>query len=206
MCWACVTSWRPFLQDLAMRGVDELRPRAVAAAVGRVLEIGFGTGRNLEHFGRAVTGLVAVDPFDTRGVRRVEERIERAPFPVERLAVAAGAELPFASGSFDCVVTTWTLCSLPEPVATLVEMRRVLAPGGRYVFVEHGASPRAGVLRWQRRLTPLWRRVMDGCRLDGPIDAWIAEAGFRCTSLERFDRGGGRLVGHMYLGAAVVDG
>ena len=109
-----------------MRIMDDLRPETIEGARGDVLEIGFGTGRNLRHYPAHVTSVSGVDPMVTEGVGRVERRIARAPFPVERTALSADGELPFDAGRFDCVVTTWTLCSIPDADAALQEMRRVL--------------------------------------------------------------------------------
>lgn len=202
-----IGSWRARVktrvQDSLMRFVDELRPQTVTQASGRVLEVGFGTGRNLEHYGPGVERLVALDPLDTRGASVVEQRILRARFPVERAITAASGELPFDSASFDCVLTTWTLCSIRGPLATLAEMRRVLKPGGRYLFVEHGRAPTPRLARWQERVNPLWCRVMDGCNLDRPIDGLVEDAGFSLVALERFRHRGPALLAHMYRGVAV---
>ena len=193
---------KPRIQDFAMAFMDELRPSAVGAAGGRVLEVGFGTARNLEHYGAGVESLTGVDPMRTEGVRAVEERISRARFPVERTVLRADGELPFDAGSFDCVVTTWTLCSIPDPAAALTEMRRVLRPGGRYVFIEHGRSSRPSTARWQDRLNPIWRRLMDGCNMNRPIDQLVASAGFSLASLDRFQHRGPAVLAHMYRGVA----
>jgi SAM-dependent methyltransferase len=153
---------RPRLQDWAMRQLDDLRPEALAPARGEVLEVGFGTGLNLRHYGAEVRSLTGLDPMRTDGVALVAERISRAPFPVTRAALRADTTLPFDAGRFDCVVTTWTLCSIPDPLAALAEMHRVLRAGGRYVFIEHGRSERERTARWQDRLNPAWRRIADG--------------------------------------------
>lgn len=201
-----IRGWRARIkarvQDSLMGFVDELRPQTVGRASGRVLEVGFGTGRNLEHYGGEVERLVALDPLETRGASAVEGRIARARFPVERAVAAAGGELPFETASFDCVLTTWTLCSIRRPQDALAEMRRVLKPGGYYLFVEHGRGPSPRVARWQERLNPLWSRVMDGCNLDRPIDRLVEDAGFSLVALERFRHRGPALLAHMYRGVA----
>jgi SAM-dependent methyltransferase len=120
--------------DWMLRQMDELRPETVSRAQGEVLEVGFGTALNLRHYGAGVKSLTGLDPLETQALPAVEERIARAAFPVTRAALRADAALPFDSARFDCVVTTWTLCSIPDPLAALVEMRRVLKPGGRYLF------------------------------------------------------------------------
>jgi SAM-dependent methyltransferase len=188
--------------DALMRAVDDLRPQTVGRASGRVLELGFGTGRNLEHLGDGVVLLVGLDLLDTRGAPIVERRIQRARLPVERRLASASAELPFESASFDSVLATWTLCSIERPLEALSEVRRVLAPGGRLLFVEHGRSDRSGVARWQERLTPLWKRLMDGCHLDRRVDLLIEQAGFELEELQRFPYRGPALFASMYRGVA----
>jgi ubiquinone/menaquinone biosynthesis C-methylase UbiE len=186
-----------------MRFMDELRPEAVEAAQGNVLEVGFGTARNLEHYGAGVEKLTGLDPMRTDGIGAVEERIAKASFPVERTVLRADGQLPFDAGRFDSIVTTWTLCSIPDPATALAEMRRVLKPGGRYVFIEHGRSPRPSTVRWQDRLNPIWRRLMDGCNINRPIDQLVDAAGFTLASLDRFQHRGPAVLAHMYRGVAV---
>jgi ubiquinone/menaquinone biosynthesis C-methylase UbiE len=193
---------KPRIQDYLMRFMDELRPETVGAASGSVLEVGFGTARNLPHYGEGVERLTGLDPLDTAGVRAVEDRIARARFPVERVTLTSAVALPFDAGRFDCVVTTWTLCSIREPGKALLEMRRVLKPGGRYLFIEHGRSPRPRTERWQDRLNPIWCRLMDGCNINRRIDRLVEDAGFALISLERFQHRGPSLLAHMYRGMA----
>ena len=196
---------KPRIQDFAMRFMDELRPETVGEAGGDVLEVGFGTARNLEHYTSGVARVTGVDPMSTEGVGPIDARIARAPFPVERAVLRADRELPFDSGRFDCVVTTFTLCSIPEPDAALAEMRRVLRPGGRYVFIEHGRAERESTARWQDRLNPIWRRVMDGCNINRSIDRLVDRAGFSLASIDCFAHKGPRLVAQMYRGVATRD-
>lgn len=197
--------WRhgvfPRLLDLSMGRLDELRLEALAPAHGDVLEIGFGTGRNLGHYPAAVRRLVALDPLPVLGAR-VGARIERAPFPVEHVPDAAGSVLPFEEERFDCVVTTWTLCSIPEAPALLADVRRVLKPGGRYVFIEHGRSDDERTARWQARLNPIHARLTGGCHLDRPIDEWVRKSGLELTALDRFRYRGPRIFAEMYRGHA----
>jgi ubiquinone/menaquinone biosynthesis C-methylase UbiE len=103
-------------------------------------------------------------------------------------------QLPFANAVFDTIVTTWTLCSIPNPVTALIEMRRVLKPGGKLVFVEHGLSPELRVVRWQHRLTPCWKRFAGGCHLDRKMDDLIRAAGFRLSNIETHYMSGPRLM------------
>lgn len=187
---------------MASDRLSELREETLAGLAGEVLEIGFGTGLNLPHYPTEVAALTAVDP-NPGMVAMARRRLDGARFPV-RLETVAAEALPFDSGSFDAAVSTWTLCSVAEPGRALAEVRRVLRPGGRLVFVEHGLHGDAGVARWQRRLTPIQRRIADGCHLDRDIAALIAGAGFALARLDRFDLPRTpRLLGHLYRGEAV---
>jgi SAM-dependent methyltransferase len=194
----------PRLMDWSMRGLAELREETLAAARGDVLEVGFGTGLNLRHYPPSVGSLVAVDPLDALE-DRVARRIAAAPFPVERARLAAGGRLPFESGSFDCVVTTWTLCSIADPVPALLEMRRVLRSGGLYLFIEHGQSDDERIARWQARLNPIQRRIGCGCLLDRRIDALVREGHFEIQKLARFvPEGRPRIWETLYRGVATT--
>lgn len=193
---------RPWIQDFAMRLMDDLRPETVGRARGDVLEVGFGTGRNLRHYANDVRSVWGVDPMVTHGVGPVERRIEESPFPVERATLRADHRLPFDEKRFDCVVTTWTLCSIPDSQAALAEMRRVLKPGGLYLFVEHGRARRERTARWQDRLNPIWSRLNEGCNLNRPIDQLVENAGFELASIDEFEGKGPRIVSHLYRGVA----
>jgi SAM-dependent methyltransferase len=175
----------PRLIDLVMRQVNDERATTLADARGEVLEIGFGTGLNLRYYPPGLTRLATVDPMVGLDAR-VSERVAQAPFPVERHALRAEAGLPFDAARFDCVVMTWTLCSIAEPERALAEMRRVLKPEGRLLFIEHGLAEDPGLARWQRRITPLWKRLAGGCHLDRAIDRLIEGSGFHLDKLERF--------------------
>jgi ubiquinone/menaquinone biosynthesis C-methylase UbiE len=173
----------PCLTHLAMsnRRLVEYRRRIVSQARGRVLEIGVGSGLNLPLYGGEVARVYGIDPSAGLLRRAGRQRAARAEL------VEASAELiPFGSGAFDTVVTTWTLCTIPQVVAALREMRRVLRPQGRLLFVEHGLAPDRGVAKWQHRLTPCWKCLGGGCHLNRKIDDLIAVAGFR---IERLDTG-----------------
>jgi SAM-dependent methyltransferase len=183
-----------------MRQMDELRSETVGLAHGDVLEVGFGTGLNLRHYGPNVRSLVAFDPL-ARTHAVVEERMAAARFPIERHTEPVRDALPFETGRFDCVVTTWTLCSIREPLGALREMRRVLKPGGLYLFVEHGRSDDTRTAGWQDRLNPYWRRFADGCNMNRPIDQLVSESGFE-LDVARFRGQGPRVLAEMYRGAA----
>jgi SAM-dependent methyltransferase len=178
--------------------IAPLRREVLVGVSGEILEIGFGTGLNLEH----VRHLTAIDPgvSMTRIARR---RIERTQIDVD-LHVGTAEELPFQDGCFDCAVSTRTLCSIRDGSRVVEEIGRVLKPGGRFLFLEHGLSDELGVQRWQRRLTPLQRRLVGGCRLDVDIKALVRSRAFREMRIERFvmERTP-KLVGSMYRGVAV---
>jgi ubiquinone/menaquinone biosynthesis C-methylase UbiE len=193
---------KPWAQDLAMRFMDDLRPDAVVGARGDVLEIGFGTGLNLRHYPSKVRSVWGIDPMATEGVGPVELRIAQAPFPVERSSLRADDQLPFDAGRFDCVVTTWTLCSIPDARAALAEMHRVLKPGGLYLFIEHGRSRTESTIRWQDRLNPTWSKLTDGCNINRPVDELVERSGFELSSLDEFKGKGPRLISHLYRGIA----
>jgi SAM-dependent methyltransferase len=189
------------IQDWMMRRMDEHRPATLELARGRVLEVGFGTALNLRHYPAGVAAVAGVDPLEPRAPR-VIERMREAPFAVEHHALRADGELPFEPACFDTVVTTWTLCSIREPLRAMAEMRRVLKPGGRYLFVEHGRSERPRTARWQDRLNPLWVRIADGCNMNRPIESLVREAGFELDSCERFLGEGPRVLATMFRGVA----
>jgi SAM-dependent methyltransferase len=193
---------KPWLQDLAMRQMDPLRVDTIEEAQGDVLEIGFGTALNLRYYGSDVSTLVGLDPMDVTNVEKVQRRIQSAAFPVERKALRADGGLPFDRARFDTVVTTWTLCSIPEVGDALREMRRVLKPGGQYLFIEHGRAESDKTARWQDRINPIWNRVCDGCNINRKIDRLVEDGGFEMKRLDRFRAKGPGIVAQMYRGVA----
>jgi len=194
----------PRLLDLAMRNrrLECYRHRAIAAARGFVLEIGVGSGPNLALYGAAVERVCAIDPSPEL-LRLAEARAGDAPVPVSLLR-ASGEHLPFGDRVFDTVVATWTLCTIADPVAALVEARRVLKPGGCLVFVEHGLAPEPGVARWQHGLTPCWKHIGGGCHLDRKMDDLIRTAGFRLDTVETGYMRGPKPWTFMYEGRAAA--
>ena len=160
-----------------------LRERVCAGLAGEVVEIGFGSGHNVPHYPVAVTRVAAVEPSDV-GWRLAAGRLRAAAVPVQRAGLD-GQALPFADASFDAALSTFTLCTIPDAEQALREVRRVLRPGGRFHFVEHGLAPDAGVRRWQARLEPLQRRLAGGCHLTRRIDDLVTGAGLRLVRLDR---------------------
>jgi SAM-dependent methyltransferase len=192
----------PRLTELAMRhpAVRVERARFVPCASGLVLEVGVGSGLNLAFYGAAVQRLYALDPSPEL-LQMARPRADQASFPVEFLQHSAEA-IPLTDSAVDSVLTTWTLCTIPDPVLALVEMRRVLRPEGRLIFVEHGRSPDPRVVRWQDRLTPLWRRVTGGCRLNRPIDRLLVQGGFEIVEMKKGYIAGPRVGAFLYRGVA----
>ena len=192
----------PTVIDFAMRQeqLGKYRREVVAAATGRVLEVGVGSGLNLAYYGGQVEMVVGIDP-SPRLLSIARQRAVAAGVRVCLLQGSAAA-IPLGDQSIDTVVMTWTLCSIPDPSAALREMRRVLKPGGKLVFVEHGLSPEPGVERWQHRLTPIWCHLAGGCHLDRKVDGLVRASGFELTRLRTEYAAGPRPVTYMYLGCA----
>jgi SAM-dependent methyltransferase len=187
---------------LCGRRFAALRRRVCAGLAGDVLEIGFGSGLNVPFYPAAVTQVAAIEPADV-GWSLAAARIAAARVPVRRAGRDARS-LPFADGAFDAALSTWTLCTIPDPVAALREIRRVLRPGAALHFVEHGLAPDERVRRWQRRLDPLERRLAGGCRFTQPIAGLLADAGFAIRELDVFyARGVPKVSGAYSLGTAV---
>lgn len=173
----------PWLIDVAcgLPMAQAKRRLLVPQARGRVLEIGMGTGRNLPFYDRSrITALVGVDPA-LQMHRLARQRSLAAGIPVELMGLSA-EQLPTPDASFDTVVCTYTLCSIPDPAQALREMRRVLVPGGKLLFCEHGRAPDADVRRWQQRLQPLWGPLAGGCQLGRDIPSLLDAAGFAATT------------------------
>jgi len=195
----------PFLVDFAcgVKPVRRQRAKVVPRARGRVLEVGIGSGLNVPYYDRArVSGVVGLDPSGAMR-RRAERRIAEAGLKVEFIGLSAET-IPQPEASFDSVLITYTLCSIPDPLAALAEMRRVLKPDGRLIFCEHGRAPDDSVRRWQDRLTPLWRRIGGGCHLNRDIPGLLADGGFDCADLETMYLPGLRPLTFNFWGEAIA--
>lgn len=185
-------------------GLPRLRPHReaiVSQARGRVLELGMGSGLNLPHYRAGqVQSVVAVEPAAGMNARAAK-RAAGLPFAVEVLALSA-EKIPAPDASFDSIVTTFTLCTIPDVIAALHEARRVLKPDGRLLFCEHGAAPDASVRRWQDRLTPWWKPLAGGCHLNRDMPALLQQAGFAIHSLHTGYERGPRPMMYLYEGSA----
>ncbi len=193
----------PRLMDWVMTGEEfrRLRTELLGQVHGEVLELGIGTGLNLQHYPKTVTRLHAVDPADLLP-QIVTERITSQSFPV-RIQHLTAESLPYDDRSFDFIVSTWTLCTIPDPVKALLEVRRVLKPDSVFLFLEHGRSEDTSVAEWQDRLNPIQNIIGCGCNLNRQIDHIIAQAGLKIMTLDRFQmQSVPRLGGEMYRGTA----
>jgi SAM-dependent methyltransferase len=163
--------------------ITKQRAKIVPKAEGRVLELGIGMGMNLCFYDPArVSEVMGVDPSPE--LRGVAETAARDPALRVRVEDGTAEALPFDDKSFDTVVCTFTLCSVCAPSEALAEARRVLKPGGRFLYCEHGLAPDPGVAKWQRRIEPVWKRIAGGCHLTRPVTSAIQAAGFRVEQVD----------------------
>ena len=192
----------PHLVHLSMRRetFSAYRRRLVPVAQGRVLEVGVGSGLNLPFYTEAATQVVGLDP-SPRLLAMARHTHPTGAASTELIEGSAEA-LPLENKSIDTVVTTWTLCSIPDVVAALREMRRVLRPSGALLFVEHGRSPDERVRRWQDRLTPVWKRLGGGCHLNRPIRELLEDSGFHIERVETGYMKGPKPMTFIYEGKA----
>jgi ubiquinone/menaquinone biosynthesis C-methylase UbiE len=196
----------PQLIDLGMRSKETARLREmwIPRASGEVLEVGIGSGRNLPFYSATVRHVYGVDPsIELQQMARQQAGKTRTK--VDFLTQSAEAPLPLPDASIDTVVSTWTLCSIPNAVAALREMRRVLKPDGRFIFLEHGLAPDAPIVSWQNRLTLIWPRFTGGCHLNRKIDELITAAGFKISELKTYYLPGPRPMTFTYQGLALRD-
>jgi ubiquinone/menaquinone biosynthesis C-methylase UbiE len=190
----------PLLIELSMRSreLEPYRRRLLAQAGGRVLEIGVGAGANLPFYTERAAEVVGIEPHPRLAAKAAHFR------PVVEAEIVAGSaeQLPLDGHSIDTVVTTFTLCTIPDPMRALREMRRVLKPSGQLLFVEHGLAPEESVQRWQHRLTPFWKRFTGGCHLDRPIARLIEDAGFAMGHVATGYMPGPKIMTFLYEGSA----
>lgn len=181
--------------------VNDRRALVCGGLRGRVLEIGFGSGLNLRHYPAEVAEILIVEPSAV-ALRLAEPRKTAVSTTVKRVGLD-GARLEVPDGSVDCVLSTYTLCTIPDVEAALQEIHRVLKPEGSLHFLEHGRAPTESVRRWQRRLNPVQYRIAGGCHLDRPIDNLITEAGLTIDALETEYGEGPRPFSYLYRGRAL---
>ena len=193
----------PHLIDLAMRNKESAHLRAdwIPQARGVVLEIGIGSGLNLPFYSSEVQRIYGVDP-SVELQRMARKRAAAATTKLESLVQTADSPLPIATASIDTAIVTWTVCSIPNAAKALQEMKRVMKPGGRLIFVEHGRAPDTRVAAWQDCMTPLWKRMTGGCHLNRRIDELIMEAGFQISGLKTGYEPGPRPLKYTYQGVA----
>lgn len=183
----------------------DIRARVCAGLSGDVVEIGFGSGLNVRHYPASVQRVTAVEPSDVAWELSASER-DGSPVAVDRAGLD-GQRLPLDDASYDSALSTWTLCTIPDPVLALRELCRVLRPGGRLFFVEHGAAPDEKVLGWQRRWDPVQRRIFAGCHVSRPIEELLDRAGLPGDGVRRYYADGEpRLFGSLYEGRTAPAG
>jgi ubiquinone/menaquinone biosynthesis C-methylase UbiE len=194
----------PRLLDAAMsaKPIGYQRRKVVPRAEGRVLEIGFGSGHNLPYYDAGkVERIWALEPSAEMRARAAG-RVAATSIPLEFLDLP-GEQIPLDSESADTILITYTMCTIPDVMKALGEMRRVMKPAGRMIFCEHGEAPDAGVQRWQRRITPVWKAIGGGCHVGRPIPKLIRDAGFVVDDMETmYLPGTPRFAGFNYWGSA----
>ena len=192
----------PSLINWSMRqkNLAAYRARIIPAAEGRVLEIGIGSGLNLPFYSRNVARVIGLEP--SARLLAMARRVERAGNGSVEFIEGSAEAIPLQDASVDTVVTTWTLCSSPDALRALRDMRRVLRPGGRLLFVEHGRAPDPNVIWWQDLLTPVWKRLGGGCHLNRAIGTLIEGAGFQFDRLHTGYMRGPKPMTFMYEGSA----
>jgi ubiquinone/menaquinone biosynthesis C-methylase UbiE len=194
----------PRVTDLLLGAgeIHKLRERVCAGLEGEVLEIGFGSGLNIEHYPPAVERVSGVEPSDVAWHIAEAKHMGAGGPPVVRAGLD-GQALELADASMDAALSTFTLCTIPHLDVALKEVARVLKPGGDFHFLEHGLAPDPRVARWQHRLTPLQRRLAAGCHLDRPVADAVSRSGLVIEDLDTFYLPGLKVFGRIYLGRAV---
>lgn len=191
----CACSTKPMMKQ---------REKVVPLATGTVLEIGIGTGLNLPYYdARRVKRVIGLDPSE-RSWKLAGKRASQVPFEVDFIGLP-GEQIPLDDDAVDTVLVTYSLCTIPDPASALQGMRRVLRPGGRLLFCEHGLAPDAAVARWQARINPLWRPIAGGCNLNRDIPALLSDGGFTVDNLDTaYLPGTPRFAGFNYWGGATA--
>ena len=193
----------PKIYDLlmGMGKLDLRRGQHLAQVSGNVLEVGIGTGRNLPYYPQDLYSLTGLD--NNVGMLKKLAKWQRGEGVALRPVLGRAEKMPFDDDSFDTVVSTHSLCSMEDRSAALAEIRRVLRPGGRFVFLEHGLSPDPKVAQWQSRLNGIQKRFAVGCLLNVPVELEIRQAGFEFLELDQgYQRGESKTHGYLYEGVA----
>jgi len=181
--------------------IEKQRAKVVPLAKGNVLEIGIGSGLNLPHYNPVhVSSVTGVDP-DAHIWARGQTRRDAAQFPIHRIGLS-GEDIPKETDSADTVVVTYSLCTIPDPIAALKEMRRILKPGGDILFCEHGRAPEAKTAAWQRRIDPIWSKIAGGCKSGRDIPALLKQAGLEAVELHQGYIPGPKVLSYNYWGRA----
>jgi len=179
----------------------KLRAQYVPQAQGKVLEIGIGTGLNLQYYDTDSVELTGLDPAEEL-TGHAKERARELELPISMLGVS-GESIPSEDKTYDALVCTWTLCSIPNVESALKEMHRVVKPGGKLFFIEHGQAPDASVKRWQHRIEPVWKKIAGGCHLTRKADELISDAGFNITETDSGYLPGPKFAAYMTHGIAI---
>ena len=193
----------PRLLELSMssKSMTGYRQNLLKDVQGEVLEIGFGTGLNLPHYPEAVTALTTIDPNE--GMEAIaQKRIDQSTIPVTN-KVLSGENLPMPDARFDNIVCTWTLCSIPNVEKALSEAYRVLKPGGKFFFIEHGLSSEPNIQTWQNRITPIQKVVADGCHLNRKMDEIVNNIFDEVAVEEFYANDLPKIMGYFYRGVAI---
>lgn len=189
-----------FIDVVLGKPFEQIRARVASELSGEVLEVGFGSGRNVPHYPSAVTRVRAVEPASV-GRKLADRRVAASPVPVDYVGLD-GQDLPLPAESVDHVLVTWTLCTIPDVGLALREVHRVLRPGGCLHFVEHGRSPKPKVAHWQDRITPAWGKVFGGCHLNRSVPDLVTAAGLTVTRLQTYSIRGPEALGFLFEGVA----
>ena len=192
-----LTHWVCSQKDIAQQ-----REKVVPLAKGRILEIGIGSGLNFPFYDPAkVDHVWGLDP-SRQLLKIAEQKAVEMPFGVDFIGLS-GEEIPLEKNSVDTVLSTYTLCSIPDVLRALNEMNRVLRPGGELIFCEHGKAPDDNVHRWQERINPIWTKISGGCNLNRPISNLIEESGFKIKNLDATYNSALKILSYNYRGVVV---